>query len=242
MNPEDTSQPAAESSASYARETFLDFDTSDRIDLDIKSPHNIYYLTRLSDREYFDLGKHRLPILVDYTHLISLSMDRDLIYSSFSRMYAALKNLFGPSGNMYDDWKGSFSFVFLIRFQKDGQEFGYLLNIFNMRSGIEFCFYKLISADDRRFERSVMQRPFEDFPQDEMNYMVNYICGYCTGYFNVTEKHNEEYFLLVTESNLILSGCHGQVYFDNDYETPEEFQAARTALAIQCTPPPAAQQ
>ncbi|MBV5298691.1 MAG: hypothetical protein JZU64_11335 [Rhodoferax sp.] len=226
-----------ENNSINSAESFLDFDANGHINLDIKTNNNNYQLIRLRDDEFFQLERNTLSIHVDYGHLINLSMDEDLIYSSFSRMYAALTHLFGSSGRLYDDWKGSFSFPFLIRFKKNGEEFGYLLNIFNMRSGLEFCFYKLISANDTRFDRIVMQKPFEEFPQDEINYLVNYIAGYCTGYFNETEKYHDDCFLLITESNLLLSGCHDHVYFDHSYESPEEFQAAMAVRKPQCTPP-----
>ena len=237
MNPITAGNHAVEPVPNNAREAFLDFNTSDHINLDIESKHNHYQLTRLSDDEYYLLGENRLAIHIDYDHLINLSFDNHLIYKSFSKMYAALTRRFGSSGKFYDDWKGSFSFVFLIRFQKDGQEFGYLFNIFNMRSSIEFAFYKLISADDKRFGKMSLYKPFEEFTQDEINYIVNFICGYCTGYFNATEKYNKGYFLLITASNLLLSGHDGQVYFDYAYETPEEFQAALAILKPKCTPP-----
>ncbi len=80
--------------------------------LEIKTKENVYKLIRLNDEQYYLLRKNSVPIFEDYGHQISLFMDEDIIYSSFSKMYVTLKALFGESGKYYDNWKGSFHFRF----------------------------------------------------------------------------------------------------------------------------------
>ena len=132
-----------------------------------------------------------------------LSRDDDVIFQSFSKMYATLKEIFGESGKGYDDWKGSFSFPFLIHFKKEEQEFSYLINIHNIRSSIEFKLAKLICADDESFERGVFHHPFQDFPREEIKYFTNYLVGFLAGYFESAKGHFDEYFL--KQWSLILS-------------------------------------
>ena len=104
------------------------------ISINLKTKKNNYKLIRLNDEQFYLLHKNSIAIFEDYGHLISLFADKKIIYSSFSKMYTVLKMLFGESGKYYDDWKGSFSFPFLIHFYKDEEEFGYLMNLRNVRS------------------------------------------------------------------------------------------------------------
>jgi len=133
--------------------------------VNIQTKQTIYKLERLNDERYYSLRKNCILIDEDYLHLLSLSRDKDVIFSSFSKMFIALKELFGDSGKYYDDWKGSFSFPFIISFKKSEEEFRYIMNIYNIRSSIEFNIAKLIQADDERFERDVIHEPFEEFPR-----------------------------------------------------------------------------
>ncbi|QTA89027.1 hypothetical protein [Desulfonema magnum] len=194
--------------------------------VDIRTEENVYKLIRLSDEQYYQLRKNSVPIFEDYGHLISLFMDEDIIYSSFSKMYVSLKALFGESGKYYDDWKGSFSFPFLIHFYKGEEEFGYLINLMNIRSSMEFNLVKLIPADDDRFDRSVLHNPFEEFPREEINYFINYFVGFLTGFFKTTADQYDECFFKTAESNLILFGYNDGDFFDDQYDNEEEFREA----------------
>lgn len=198
--------------------------------MNIQTKQTIYKLKRLNDEQYYFLSKNCLLIAEDYLHLLSLSRDTDLIYSSFSKMFVALKELFGDSGKYYDDWKGSFSFPFLISFKKSEEEFQYIMNIYNLRSSIEFNIAKLIQADNERFERDVIHEPFEEFPREEINDFIDYLVNFLTGYFGSGSKRYNEFFFHTVRSNLILFGCKDGIYFDNHYTNEEKFRNAIQAL------------
>lgn len=202
----------------------------ENISIDIKTKENIYKLIRLNDEQFYLLRKNCILIHEDYSHLMHLSRDDDVIFQSFSKMYATLKEIFGESGKGYDDWKGSFSFPFLIHFKKEEQEFSYLINIHNIRSSIEFKLAKLICADDGSFERGVFYHPFQDFPREEIKYFTNYLVGFLTGYFESAKGQFDEYFFKTVESNLVIFGCKDGCYFDNNYETEKEFREALQEL------------
>jgi hypothetical protein len=138
-------------------------------------------------------------------------------------MYASLRLLFGESGKYYDDWKGSFSFPFLICFQKEGEEYAYLMNIMNLRSSIEFNMRKLVFPDNE-VERGIMYEPFEDFPRREMTYVINFLVGYLSGYFEVVSDQYNELFFHAVDSNLILFGYDGKDFFDYQYDNEDEYR------------------
>ncbi|WP_207687077.1 hypothetical protein [Desulfonema limicola] len=154
-----------------------EYKSIENISIDVKTKKNIYKLIRLNDQQYYQLHKSSIAIFEDYGHMMSLYADKDILYSSFSKMFTALKLLFGESGKYYDDWKGSFSFPFLI-LNKDKEEIAYLMNIYNIRSSIEFGMRKLIKSADDTLERDIIHKPFEDFPREEINYFINFFVGY----------------------------------------------------------------
>lgn len=180
-----------------------DYAPVENISINIETKERIYKLIRLNDEQYYLLYKNSIAIFEDYMHLMYLSRSEDIIYSSFSKMYVTLKALFGESGRYYDDWKGSFSFPFLIYFQKGEEDFGYLLNICNIRSSIDFKIAKLIHADDKKLERHILHDPFEEFPREEITYFTNYIVGFLTGYFKSLKKIYDEFFFQAVGSDLI---------------------------------------
>ncbi|QEP43484.1 hypothetical protein D5085_10305 [Ectothiorhodospiraceae bacterium BW-2] len=143
--------------------------------INIEAKEIVYKLVRLNDEQFYLLHKNSIPIFENYTHLMYLSTDKDIIFSSFSKMYITLKDLFGESGKHYDDWKGSFSFPFLIYFRKEEKEFGYIMNIHNIRSSIEFNIAKLIHADNENLERHILHNPFDEFPREEITYFIKVV-------------------------------------------------------------------
>ncbi len=196
------------------------------ISINIKTEERIYKLIRLNDEQYYLLRKNSISIFEDYANLMYLSTVNDTIYSSFSKMYVALKELFGESGKYYDDWKGSFSFPFLIYFQQGEEEYGYSMNVHNIRSSIEFNIAKLIHADDKQFKREILYKSLEEFPREEINYFINYFVGFLTGYFESIGDRYDEFFFKTAESNLILFGYKDGRYFDDQYDNEEEFREA----------------
>lgn len=192
----------------------------------IETEDNVYRLIRLNDEQYFLLRKNSIAISEDYSHLMSLSMNRDIIYSSFSKMYVTLKALFGESGKYYDDWKGAFSFPFLIHFHKGEEEFGYVMNLMSLRSSVEFHMARLIHADDDKFRRDILHEPFEEFPRDEIRYFINFFIGFLSGYFKATAELYTDPFFKTVDSNLILFGYRDGHFFDEQYDNSDEFDDA----------------
>lgn len=197
------------------------------ISIEIDIDGRIYKLIRLNDDQFYVLNKNSISIIDDYTHLMSLSRVDEIIYSSTPKMYITLKYLFGEHGDYYDDWSGTFSFPFLIYFQKGKEEFVYLMNIYDIRSSIDFKIARLIEEDDERFERGILHKPFEEFPRQEINYIINYFVGFLSGYFeSCLSNQYDEFFFKIVKSDLILFGYKDGRYFEDEYETEEEFDAA----------------
>ncbi len=194
------------------------------IDLRLKSAS--YQVTRLNDQQYVKLRKNSLSIAQDYSFLMYLSSNKNLIYHSFSRMYAALKSLFSESGNCYDDWKGSFSFPFLICFDKGSQTFDYLMNVHNLRSGIEFSLRKLVKFDNTNYDKMLIHKPFPDFTKEQMNVFLICFVGHLTDFFEANLHGNyDSFFYKTAHSNLIIFGHQNGAFFDYQFDEPDKFEA-----------------
>jgi len=191
--------------------------------IDIETEVMTYKIIRLNDEQFYLLRKNSLSLFENYGHIMSLSRDDSIIYSSFPKMYVTLKHIFGESGSYYDDYKGSFSFPFLIYFKKGEEEFGYAMNIYNVRSVIEFNMAKLIHADDKTATRGILNHPFDEFPESEITYVINFLVGYLTGYFRMLVKGYNEFFFHSVQSNLIVYGYKDGKFFQNHYNSEKKF-------------------
>ncbi|NES80164.1 MAG: hypothetical protein F6K10_00935 [Moorea sp. SIO2B7] len=77
-------------------------------------------LYRLNDEQYYRLSQNSLPIADDMFVLLNTERyfqesNEDLI---LPKIYLLLTLISGETSNFYDDWKGSFCFLFLIKINK----------------------------------------------------------------------------------------------------------------------------
>ena len=191
------------------------------ISINIETDENQYKLIRLNDEQYYQLYQYSIALFDDYAHIMDLFWAENCIFSSFSKMYTVLKMIFGESGEYYDHWKGTFSFPFLICFNKNGEEFGYLMNLYNIKSSIEFRIAKLINADGD-FDKDILHNPFEEFPREEIRRFTDYLIGFLTGYFKSAARRYDVPFVQKVESNLILFGYQDGKFFDYQFDDEDE--------------------
>ena len=185
-----------------------------------------YKLVRLNDEQFSKLAKNRVPIEEDHGFFFELSSLKS-IFNSFPKMYITLKYLFGESGEHFDDWKGSFSFPFLITFEKKNIRYDYLLNIFNKRASIEFWLAKVIRADNKEFDRWVIHESFEDFTRPEINKLIAHFTGYLNAKFNYkVKKDYDNFFFKTIDSEHILFGYNAGKFFEKQYQSEERFHKA----------------
>ena len=185
-----------------------------------------YEFIRLSDGQYYDLWQHSLAISDRHNFDLAYFLYRhEREFSlNFAQVYAALKSLFGESGKFYDDWKGSFSFPFLLHVRKDGQTLDYLLNVLNLRSSLEFSVRKVLQPDEKHFDRDIIHQPFEqEFSGEEIKQFGFGFYGYLRGYFKAVAKRWQEPFVQTTGSNLIVFGYLQGDFFEKHFESSEAY-------------------
>ncbi|MBM4461487.1 MAG: hypothetical protein FJ011_27645 [Chloroflexi bacterium] len=208
--------------------------------LDLKTFHCT--LLRLDDHTYRRLRQHSVPISENTALYWELEFpfqrdpSREDERLSLPKAYVALKTLFGPSGDAFDDWKGSFVFAFFLKVAKGDQSFAYLLNVHDHRCNIEFDVYK-IAPPEAGYDTHCYHEPFEaEFSRAEIDYFIAYFYGFLIGFFKAVKEQYDEPFFKQVGSESALYGFQDGRFFEEQYHEPEEYEAAVKAHAAHCKP------
>ena len=143
------------------------------------------------------------------------------------QFYAALTSLTGPTGALYDSYKGAFSFPFKMTVRRADETFKYLLHILNFRSMVEPLLYRLNKETPPAALRAY-HAPFDDeLTMDEIAYVLRFFLGYLSGYSRTMPKWTTP-FLAEVESNGILFGYDPQSgeFFEKHYDTTKDYEKA----------------
>ena len=202
---------------------YKDYRPITNVSLTLDNQGRTYKIIRLTDDQFRLFHKNALGINDDYHLSTYLARDNKLIYSNFPKIYATLKQLFGESGRFHDDWKGSFSFPFLIHFEETGQEYIYLLKIYNFRSFTEFKFAKVVSKQEAAQRH---HDPFPEMTQAQITYFINHFVGFLTGYSESLDTKELSFFYHVVRSNGIVYGFKEGQFFNHSYEDEEKLNRA----------------
>ena len=195
-------------------------------------------LERIPDETYEQIFNISYP-------LFSRLMFRREYADSAGRMltlahyYAGLRLIFGKPGTLYDDWKGSFSFPFKVNVCRNGKLFPYALNIVHDRSMPEFRFRRIVQPKEKsNIDLRVYRDPIEhEFSQDDINTVILHIhdllhylriFAFTPGNPESTDPRLRAHdFVILTPSNLIISGCINGVFFEEDFSSEKRFNAAK---------------
>lgn len=192
-----------------------------------------FRLVRLNDDRYEKLHRKTLSIEEDtwFQHLLEQYLEERGEDLKFAQIYVTLKFLTGESGQCFDDWKGSFSFPFLLEVKKRNGQFSYLLNIYNFRSMLCFSLRRFLSSTDDRRNKYVVHPPFaNEFSRKEINAFIAGFYGYLIGFFRVIKKIHKEFFFQRVDSNGILFGYKAGKFFQKYYESESRYEKAVKAL------------
>ena len=192
-----------------------------------------YTLTRLDDGTYHNLWQNSLAIEDDYGFYMTFArlMAREGRKLNFAQMYVALKELCGESSNIFDNWKSSFLFPFLLEVAKADRQSRYLFRFYNYRDSWYCGLRKVLDADDTGYDKHRMYQPFEDeFSRDEINYLIAYFYSYLFGFFEAIHDYYDDFFFKRVDSNLILFGYKDGEFFEEQYDTEEEYLEAIDVL------------
>lgn len=143
----------------------------------------------------------------------------EIIYPHY---YMALKGLFGKSSRLYDDYKSSFGYIFLLKISDSL----YTLNFNDMKGVLTFDLKKILTTKDE-FERygdmkKVYQEPFNEFSNDDIKEFMTQFIGYIVGYIEVVKDFYNEEFVRLLNYRLLIYGYKDGDFFMKQYDYSDE--------------------
>lgn len=181
-------------------------------------------LTRITDATYIRLAKRSYSLSEQYFD----GAPGDTL--NFAQYYTGMRCLFGEPGNLYDDWKGSFSFAFQVDVFRNENIYNYLLNILHFRGNLEFRFRKIME-DPENYDLSVYREPLEDeLSGDDMVKIECFVYGFLLGYLETAgERVLQDIpdFILLSDSNHIISGYIDGKFFERFLQDERDFSAEK---------------
>jgi hypothetical protein len=202
----------------------------ERIKVELQLNNVKYELWRLDDAEYRLLQPNSIYIKNNFTlyQELYLSSPDNKANLNLSQIFITLTHLFGNSSNLFDSYKGSFSFPILLIVKKTVGNFFYLMHIFDTRGWFEYLTYKLFEDESDAYNNQRRTHPFEsEFSGQEIKDFLNYFYLHLLEVFeNAKSVVISEPFLRTIDSNFILYGYDNHEYFELGYDDEESYQAA----------------
>jgi hypothetical protein len=145
------------------------------------SAHNFALkLWRLQDGEFSDLWSRSFPIHLkgSFAYKLRTLEAGDKNELTLPKMLASLEHLYGASSSrMFDSYKGSFAFPFLLEVLRDDQHFYYLFNISDSKGSISFHLDRMI--DDQKYCKLGTHSSHEPIESElstkEIEYLIYYV-------------------------------------------------------------------
>ena len=158
--------------------------------------------------------------------------------------YTACKLIFGERGKLFDDWKGSFSFPLTVEVEGCPFKPMYLLNVVNIRRGVDYRLEQIVAVDDERLKTRYVRYACEhqnpDFQTSDLTELVFRLIGFFEGFLQGFEETcgRTEPFLLSVPSDLILFGFSPtEKFFNRDLDNRQEYEAVQEALSLDLSRP-----
>ncbi len=205
-------------------------------------------IKRIDDDTYWTLRTDSLAIRECHEiwwNYIQQSDNAQLNEAPLAYFFASFERAYGSSGNLYDSYKGAFSFPFAIKILQQEKVIAYLLHVTCWRGTVEFHFLKMIPSDETRYDKSVIHQPFDDeLSEQQMWGISNFLMGYAEGFWTSAERTKnrlktefleEEYqysFVKAIDSNGILFGYKDGHFFETSYSDQDEYEQMKKELLI----------
>lgn len=205
-------------------------------------------IKRIDNDCYRTLGVHSLPIKESngsWWNYRNSSDNAQLNETPLAYFLASFELAYGPSENIYDSYKGAFSFPIAVKILQDNTAIAYLLNVTCWRGTVEFHFRKIIPANETRYDTNVIHQPFDDeLSERQMHVLSNFLMGYAEGFWESVERskdklkklfpeeENQHDFVKAIDSNGILFGYKDGQFFEMHYSDQDEYEQMKKELLI----------
>lgn len=184
------------------------------------SPSLSVQITHLPTTEIPKIGK-TLAIQNSAYFYFGLQIEQNPLL--LPKIYAALTCLVGPSDNRYDDWKGSYSFTFTLKVNKNNVVSHYVYHLYHYRSYINVEVQQIVAENDPR-DSQMMHQPNEILFSDvEISLFTNRFCMYCVQHME-EENYTPKPFIKNADSNNLFFGFADGEYYCENYTNYDEYE------------------
>lgn len=153
--------------------------------IEIELPEVAFRLQRCDDFVFNRAASVSHPIRIDEVAWWSLSKN---VVMPLPQLFAAITSLIGPSGELFDPWKGAFGFPFKLTVRRGGNQYRYLVLFVNYRTSINHYLYRVLNAGEA-YPQDQTHAPFEDeMSQKEFFDMLLRVYSHLDKYFRQMPK------------------------------------------------------
>jgi len=147
------------------------------------------------------------------------------------QIYVALRGLFGVGSATYDDYKCSFSYLFLLGAHKGGQTYHYTLDVGDLKGGMDWRFRRVQQKGDLR-PRTHTADPLEDgLSREQLNAIIPWLYGNIRGYFKTIWTESQAPFYRFVPAVLLIYGLKDGQFFEQEFESEKKYKAEQKRLA-----------
>ncbi len=176
-------------------------------------------LRPITARQYYNYSKRELPISRDWDFAIELDylMINKTLELDLPRCYAALKTLFGESTTMFDDYKCSFGYPFLLDVYKNNRKNKYILNFTDLKGSFIFFIEKVLPRNElKKYDLITFHEPFDDeFSKEEIRGFKTWFIYYLVGFMKSYQEHyHEEFFRSIQEPHIVFGYKSGNFFVE----------------------------
>lgn len=205
--------------------------TSALLEFEIEGAH--IRLRRVDDWQYRGLVDRSNFVQDDFMFSIQLERYHRSagLELELGQIYVALTALFGNSSVTFDNYKCSFSFLFLLGAHVGGQTFQYTLDAGDLRGGMDWRFRRVYARTDPR-PRTHSADPLTDgLSRDQLNEIISWLYGYIRGYFEVTQASFQTPFYRFVPAARLVYGLEDGAFFQREFTSEKKYQAELKRLA-----------
>lgn len=150
------------------------------------------------------------------------------------KLYTALKYLTGPSDENFDNYKGSFSFQFMLDVEKKMNRSQYLFWMMQFRSFMRIKLYQIVPDSDPRREEVFTKATESLFSEDDI---IAFTFAFVDDLLKrlEREKHIPEPFVLSSHSDCLIYGYLDNEYFATEFTDRDSYAGELKALEARLT-------
>lgn len=177
--------------------------------------------TKLSNKEWYEFRQQKNPIFEDWHFIMMLNLDlypkRKL---NLAKIYTALFTLFGGHNN-YDDYKCTFSYRFKLTISRNGKNYDYGLDMYDMKGDMPyFTYYRPLKEGE---SKGVYLKAVDtELSEEDMRFSTLAFIAFLGNFIDGYQPFFNQPFYRVNKDGYVIYGFENSNFFVKSYDYSEE--------------------